>query len=90
MKKFLGAIWKEVPLIYSDGSAVRVLFGIVAKQSDGDESWKAYCGAVDLSNPEKAFEKESNDIAIIMKHGEKLSEDEARKWFPEIKLKYRN
>lgn len=85
MKYFLGAIWKEsIPVIVDKDNTLQGQLGIVAKKSDGDESWKAYCG-VTLNHQTKL-----EDIDTIVKRGVPLNEDEARKWFPDIELKYRS
>ena len=84
MKNLLSAIWKEVPVLMDkSGTKSRGQLGIVAKQSDGDPSWCAYCGVIMYNDSEKA------DIQTIMNLGDKLLEDQARAWFPDIKLPYR-
>lgn len=85
MKKFLGALWKQVPVRIDEDVTVPGQLGIVAKKSDGDknETWKAYMGVTMIPKTEK------EDIDIIIAHGDYLTEDEARKWFPDIELKYR-
>lgn len=89
MENFLEAIWKPVPVI-SEGGQITIgsLLGIVAKKSDGHESWKAYCGVV--SSTGTNINKEQYDIENIMKHGALLTEHEARAWFPNIMLPYRD
>lgn len=84
MKLFLGAIWKEsVPVMADEHNTLTGQIGVVAKKSDGDESWKAYIGVT--LNPQT----EQKDIDTIIERGIPLTEDEARKWFPDIELKYR-
>ena len=91
MKNFLGAIWKAVPLISCEGVVIfQGLFGIVAKKSNRDESWKAYCAFVSPDDINVGIDKEKKDIEAIMKHGTLLTEDEAKLWFQHIKLKYRH
>ena len=85
MKLFLGALWRQVPVRLDENVTVPGQLGIVAKKSDGDknETWKAYMGVTMSPKTEK------EDIDIIIAHGDSLTEDEARKWFPDIELKYR-
>lgn len=91
MKNFIAAIWKTIPVISSEGKMqIDSMLGIVAKKSDGDESWKAYIGIVGMDRFNADLTKERKDIEKIMKHGAELTEIEARKWFPDIKLKYTN
>ena len=90
MKNFLGGIWKQAPVIQEDGEVISsLLIGIVAKKSDGDESWKAYVGLVGGDNSRVAIETEKKDIQTIFDHGDPLTEEEARNWFPHIDLPYR-
>lgn len=91
MKNFLAALWKTIPSISAEGKIIMQLqLGIIAKKSDGDESWCAYMGSVDVEKFSTDLSKERKDIEKIMKHGAKLLEAEARAWFPDIELKYRN
>lgn len=84
MKLFLGALWRQVPVHIDKATTIPGQLGIVAKKSDGNnESWKAYMGVTLKSQTEK------EDIDIIIQHGDSLTEEEARKWFPDIELKYR-
>lgn len=93
MKNILGTIWKEVlaidTLSYKLGAkeveTQKVFLGIVAKKSDGTETWKAYFCVL-----RKATE-EDLDTLMICKHGTSLNEIEARAFFPELKnRKYRH
>lgn len=87
MENFLAAIWKQLPLI-NNGITEQLVLGIVAKKSDNDESWRAYCGIVNVNAESTDMKQEQRDIETIIKHGTKLSEEEAMAWFPLIELKY--
>lgn len=84
MKNFLGSAWKQVPVKIDDNISIPGQLGIVAKKSDGDESWKAYMG-VTLKQ-----QTEIEDVITIIESGVPLPEEDARLWFPDIKLPYRS
>ena len=62
----------------SNGYAV----GVVASIGTGDD-WSAYIGGA-------APESEQEGLLFIALHGSKLSEQDARYFFPELELPYRN
>lgn len=83
-KLFLGALWRQVPVRIDGTTTIPGQLGIVAKKSDNSESWKAYIGVT--MNPRT----ENEDIDIIIQNGSPLTEEEAIKWFPDIKFPYRS
>lgn len=84
IKLFLGALWRQVPVRLDKDVTVHGQLGMVAKKSDGSETWKAHIGVT--MNPKT----EQEDIDAIVLHGSPLPEEEALRWFPDIKLKYRS
>jgi hypothetical protein len=93
MNLLLDSMWMEVPIVqFTKPLAalnIKAQFGIIAKKSDGDESWKAYTGVVMHQLDEVDLGRERKDIEAICKTGKALSEEQARAFFPNIKLKYR-
>lgn len=83
MKNHLANLWREVPMIGESERITATLLGAVAMQNE-DGTWTCFMGVVGPNNAD-----EQKDIETITKHGAKLTEEEAQRWFPLIELPYK-